>query len=76
MSKETFARMIAERIVAARKHAQLSQQGIAELLGISQTKYSKWENRGGKKAPTPIPHAFVHRFCEITGADARDLFRY
>ena len=45
-----------------------TQQEIADLLGISQSRYSKYEIR------TPLPHAFVPQFCTATGVEANWLF--
>lgn len=73
--KDFFARALATRVAAARAEAQLTQHQVAEKLGIPQWKYSKYENRGGTKIPTPIPHIYLARFCEVTGAHLKDLLR-
>jgi ribosome-binding protein aMBF1 (putative translation factor) len=73
--KELFARTLATRIIEAREQAQLTQEQVADKLGIRQSKYSKYENRGGTTPPTPMPHIFLARFCDVTGANLKDLLR-
>lgn len=38
---------LGEKIRTLRKHAQLSQEALAEQLGVSRQAVSKWENDGG-----------------------------
>jgi DNA-binding XRE family transcriptional regulator len=73
--KDLFARALATRVIEARERAQLTQEQMADKLGIRQSKYSKYENRGGKQPPTPMPHIFLVRFCDLTGANLKDLLR-
>lgn len=73
--KALFARALAARITEARERVEFTQEQVADKLGIRQSKYSKYENRGGDKPPTPMPHIFLARFCEITGANLKDLLK-
>lgn len=57
------------RIQEARKQADLTQDEIAEKLGMKQWKYAKYETR------SLMPHHLLARFCEITGANLKDLLR-
>ncbi len=62
-----FKKEFLERTIAARE-GRYTQQEMADLLGISQSRYSKWEIR------TLVPHAFVGPFCVATGRSAGWLF--
>lgn len=74
-AKDLFARTLATRITEAREGKKLTQEEMADRLGIRQSVYSKYENRGGDKRPTAMPHIFLARFCELTGAKLEDLLR-
>jgi len=74
MSKDNFARVLAERVIKAR--GERSQQQLAELLGTTQSTYSKWEKRGRKQKPSMMPHEYIKRFCDVTNTDPRDLLGY
>lgn len=58
-----------ERTRWARRASGLSQDEVAEGLGIEQTRYSKYETR------SMLPHEFVPMFCLLTRIDADWLFR-
>lgn len=73
--KDLFARTLATRVIELRERAGFTQEQMADRLGIRQSKYSKYENRGGTTPPTPMPHIFLARFCEVTGANLKDLLR-
>ena len=55
----------ASRVKWARENAGYMQTEIAELLGISQPTYSKYETRGDT-AVTLMPHHLIKPFCMIT----------
>lgn len=52
--------MLLSRLIQARKQAGLSQNKVAELLGIPQQQYSRYEN--GKNE---IPVRYVIALCRI-----------
>lgn len=52
------------RLKLARKKSKLSQQAIAEMLGIHETTYIKYE--GNKREPKPD---VLIKFKQITGVD-------
>lgn len=74
-NKQFFARAMATRIAAAREKANLTQDQMADQLGIRQSVYSKYENRGGSAAPSAMPHIYLARFCEVTNASLKDLLK-
>lgn len=53
---------------AARVAAGLTQEKLAEKLGVSRQAVINWEN--GK---TEIKPAYLYAFCHITGFDVDDL---
>ena len=54
--------MLSEQILKKRKEAGLSQEALAEQLGVSRQAVSKWEV--GEANPDI---AYVMRMCEIFG---------
>lgn len=73
--KDVFARTMATRIADARDKAGYTQETMADALGIRQSVYSKYENRGGGKVPSAMPHIYLARFSEITGVSLKELLR-
>lgn len=73
--KDLFARTLATRVTEWRERAKLTQEQMADNLGIRQSLYSKYENRGGDKVPTAMPHIYLARFCEVSGANLKDLLK-
>ena len=73
--KELFARALATRVAEWRKRSDLTQEQMADKLGIRQSKYSKYEDRGGGEKPTVMPHIYLERFCEVTGVSLKELLR-
>lgn len=57
--------MIEERLYEVRKRNGLSQKNVAELLGIPQQQYSRYEN--GK---FEIPVRYVITLCKYYGISA------
>lgn len=57
-----------QRLRAARERAGFTQEKMAELLGIAQGKYAKYERR------SLLPHRYVGRFCELTQTECKFLF--
>lgn len=53
---------------AARVNANLTQQELAEKLGVSRTLVNRWEN--GKSEMRPI---HVYAFCYVTGLSLDEL---
>jgi DNA-binding XRE family transcriptional regulator len=74
-TKELMARTMATRIAEARDKAGYTQEQMADQLGLRQSVYSKYENRGGGKKPTLMPHIYLARFCEVTGSSLKDLLK-
>lgn len=66
--KERFDEGFVLRTRRARKTAGLTQDEMAEALGISKYTYPKYESR------SPLPHYLVPRFLLLTGATADELF--
>jgi ribosome-binding protein aMBF1 (putative translation factor) len=64
-----FKKAFLARTKRAREAAGLTQEELAQRLGIRQDKYAKYETR------SPLPHQYVARFCEITGERLDVLFR-
>ena len=54
---------------AARVNAGLTQQGLAEKLGVTRDSVAAWET--GKVA---IKKAHLYAICHVTGADPADIF--
>src|SRR5438445_559797 len=73
--KDLFARALATRIIEAREKAGLTQERMADQLGIRQSVYSKYEKRGPNQPPSMMPHIYVARFCEVTGANVKELLK-
>jgi transcriptional regulator with XRE-family HTH domain len=55
---------IQQRLVEYRNRAGLSQQGLADFIGIQKDRYSKWENR------STIPAEFIPPVCARLGITA------
>lgn len=55
-------------MAAARMNAKLSQEQIAEKMGISRAYYADIEN--GKKEVKPV---YFYAFCHITGFSEDDI---
>ena len=68
MPQADYKEQFLARVKEAREASGLSQEGIGRLLGISQTRYSKYEVR------TLLPHHFVVRFCDATRCEITWLF--
>jgi DNA-binding XRE family transcriptional regulator len=58
-TEATYAEAFTRRVYSAREHASLRQEDVAEVLGIQQSTYSKYEFR------TPLPHRYVRAFCML-----------
>jgi DNA-binding XRE family transcriptional regulator len=58
-TEDTYAEAFTRRVYSAREHASLRQEDVAEVLGIQQSTYSKYEFR------TPLPHRYVRAFCML-----------
>lgn len=57
------------RVRAAREMAGYADRdAFAKLMGIEKDTYFRYESR------TPLPHRYIPRFLELTGADAQILF--
>lgn len=56
------------RTRALRQAAGHSQTSIASALGLHRDRYAKYETR------SPLPHALIPRFLELTRADFHELF--
>lgn len=54
---------------AARVNAGLTQQGLAEKLGVTRDSVAAWET--GKVA---VKRAHLYAICHVTGADPADIF--
>lgn len=68
MNKKTtsaaFKRAIQERLAAYRESKDLSQAELADFLGVSRSRYSKWENR------STIPAEYMPHTCARLGITA------
>lgn len=67
-AKSAFVAAFLGRTKFAREARDISQQEMAELLGIDQGTYKQYEAR------SPLPHWIVPRFCKITGIDPTWLY--
>lgn len=64
-----FVEDFCRRIRAAREMAGYGDRDeFARLMGIEKDTYFRYETR------TPLPHRYIPRFLELTGADAQILF--
>lgn len=64
-----FVEDFCRRVRAAREMAGYSDRdAFAKLMGIEKDTYFRYESR------TPLPHRYIPRFLELTGADAQILF--
>lgn len=52
-----YLEAIRQRTFSAREHRGITQEAIANSLGIDQTLYAKYETR------TPLPHRHIWAFC-------------
>lgn len=57
------------RIKEARERAKMTQDAVAQSLGISQTRYSKYETRSW------LPHVYLSRFCDVTDYSLEKLLK-
>ena len=57
---------VARRLQAARRGAGHSQAQIAELLGIQEKTYAKYE---GTEKPNPIPQHMIGTLCRLLDLD-------
>lgn len=64
-----FKAALTTRVKEARLRANLTQEQMADKLGIRQSKYSKYEGR------SEMPHLYLARFCEVTGTTLKELLR-
>lgn len=53
----------------ARKDKNLSQKKTADLLGVAEATYHRWETR-----ETDIPHTKFLHFCEIVEREPNEIF--
>lgn len=67
-SKSQYKDDFIARVRRAREARGLTQNGIAELLGIDQGKYKQYESR------SYLPHDLIPRFCLACGVDHGWLF--
>jgi DNA-binding XRE family transcriptional regulator len=58
-TEDTYAEAFTRRVYSAREHASLRQEDVADVLGIQQSTYSKYEFR------TPLPHRYIRAFCML-----------
>lgn len=58
-----FKKAFLRRTKEARIHARLTQEEIAEALGIPQDHYKQYERR------TQLPQKHIYRFCLVCGVD-------
>lgn len=64
-----FVEDFCRRVKAAREMAGYADRDqFARLMGIEKDTYFRYETR------TPLPHRYIPRFLELTGADAQVLF--
>ncbi len=64
-----FVEDFCRRVKAAREMAGFDDRdAFAKKMGIVPDTYSRYEQR------TPLPHRYIPKFLELTGADAQILF--
>lgn len=64
-----FVEDFCRRIKAAREMAGFNDRDeFADKMGIARDTYFRYESR------TPLPHRYIPKFLELTGADAQILF--
>jgi transcriptional regulator with XRE-family HTH domain len=56
------------QLIAARERQHLSQEEVAQRLGVSKTTVYRWEKKGD--IPQPL---HIRQLCELYGMSARDL---
>lgn len=61
----------ASAIIHLRIKLNLSQMGLAELLGVSFTSVNRWEN--GKYVPTKIVKKKIELLCKENNIDMEEL---
>jgi transcriptional regulator with XRE-family HTH domain len=61
-SSSQFREGLSARVKLAREAAGFTQEEMALILGVTQTRLSKWE--GARKSQ--IPHELMQRFCLAT----------
>lgn len=57
---------VAQRLKAAREGAGYTQPGFAELLGVEEKTYAKYERQ---KSPSPITQHLIGPICRILDLD-------
>lgn len=62
-----YRKLLAQRTKALREARGLTQQEMADFLGIKWETYKKYENR------SPIPHHLIPKFCTLVGTDPNYL---
>lgn len=55
-------------LAAARVSAGLTQQELADKIGVSRTSIIKWET-----GQTPMKPAYFYAVCQVTGFDVNDI---
>ncbi len=68
MGISAFKQSFMDRVRQARDARGLTQEEMATLLGIPQSKYHKYESR------SYLPHDLVPRFCLAAGVEEHWLF--
>jgi DNA-binding XRE family transcriptional regulator len=68
MGKSDFKQSFMGRVRQAREARSLTQEEMATLLDIPQSKYHKYESR------SYLPHDLVPRFCLAAGVEEHWLF--
>jgi transcriptional regulator with XRE-family HTH domain len=68
MTAISFNPVFCARVRAAREVNRKTQAQMAQLLGVTESAYEKYESR------TPLPHHLVVPFAEATGVDLAQLF--
>lgn len=70
MMTETLSECFRRNIKRLRKEQNLTQKGVAIMIGTTQQGYSKWEK--GVTAPTL---GLIERVAEVFGVEAVDLLK-